>query len=303
MKTDKWFYKLFLLQPGMLAELIPGVDAHWQFSYGAQVIKETEFDFDGIFTPLTDDPTVPIVFAEVQMQTEKNFYRRFFAEIFLYLKQYEVNRPWKGLLILPSRGYNVGAELPYQELLERRVTRLYLTDLRERQNLSPNLTLLQLLGTNEQESGEIGKELLQSAETEPEFEHRLSLIETILANKFPDLTKEMIMQLLDLKQTDITQSRFYQEIRTECLEEGRQEGLQEGLQKLVIRQLTRRLGELSEQRVGQIRQLSVPQLEALAESLLDFRQISDLEAWLKDAEKSNDLKPQVDIQNGNQLHV
>ncbi|UJS05629.1 Rpn family recombination-promoting nuclease/putative transposase [Cylindrospermopsis raciborskii] len=311
MKTDKWFYKLFLLQPGMLAELIPGVDAHWQFSYSAQVIKETEFDFDGIFTPLTDDPTVPIVFAEVQMQTEKNFYRRFFAEIFLYLKQYEVNRPWKGLLILPSRGYNVGAELPYRELLERRVTRLYLTDLRERQNLSPNLTLLQLLGTNEQESGEIGKELLQSAETEPEFEHRLSLIETILANKFPDLTKEMIMQLLDLKQTDITQSRFYQEIRTECLEEGRQEGLQEGrqegiqesLQKMVIRQLTRRLGELSEQRLGQIRQLSVPQLEALAESLLDFRQISDLEAWLKDSQKFNDLKPQVDIQNGNQLDV
>ena len=302
MKTDKWFYKLFLLQSGMLAELIPGVDT-LQFSYSAQVVKETEFHFDGIFTPVTDDPTVPIVFAEVQMQTDKNFYRRFFAEIFLYLKQYEVNRPWQGLLILPSRGYNVGEELPYRELLERRVTRFYLTDLRERQDLSPNLTLLQLLGTNKEKSGEIGKELLENAETEPEFELRLSLIETILANKFPDLTKEMIMQLLDLKQTDITQSRFYQEIRTECLEEGLQEGLQKQAIAMVIRLLTRRLGELSEERVGQIRQLSVSQLEELAESLLDFRQISDLEAWLKDAEKSNDLKPQVDIQNGNQLDV
>ncbi|MFM7559389.1 Rpn family recombination-promoting nuclease/putative transposase, partial [Cylindrospermopsis raciborskii] len=272
MKTDKWFYKLFLLQSGMLAELIPGVDT-LQFSYSAQVVKETEFHFDGIFTPVTDDPTVPIVFAEVQMQTDKNFYRRFFAEIFLYLKQYEVNRPWQGLLILPSRGYNVGEELPYRELLERRVTRFYLTDLRERQDLSPNLTLLQLLGTNKEESGEIGKELLENAETEPEFELRLSLIETILANKFPDLTKEMIMQLLDLKQTDITQSRFYQEIRTECLEEGLQEGLQKQAIAMVIRLLTRRLGELSEERVGQIRQLSVSQLEELAESLLDFRQI------------------------------
>ncbi|WP_244154840.1 DUF4351 domain-containing protein [Cylindrospermopsis raciborskii] len=55
--------------------------------------------------------------------------------------------------------------------------------------------------------------------------------------------------------------------------------------------------------MGQIRQLSVPQLEALAEYLLDFRQISDLEAWLKDSQKSNDLKPQVDMQNGNQLDV
>jgi hypothetical protein len=50
--------------------------------------------------------------------------------------------------------------------------RSYLTDLRERQNLSPNLTLLQLLGTNEEESGEIGKELLQNAEAESLLDFR-----------------------------------------------------------------------------------------------------------------------------------
>ncbi|TPX27798.1 DUF4351 domain-containing protein [Cylindrospermopsis raciborskii GIHE 2018] len=55
--------------------------------------------------------------------------------------------------------------------------------------------------------------------------------------------------------------------------------------------------------VERINRLSLEQLEAMGESLLDFKQISDLEAWLKDAEKSNDLKPQVDIQNGNQLDV
>ncbi|WP_211942403.1 DUF2887 domain-containing protein [Cylindrospermopsis raciborskii] len=93
----------------MLAELIPGVNAGWQFSYSAQVIKETEFKFNGIFTPVTDDPTIPIVFAEFQMQTEDSFYQQFFAEIFLCLKQYEVSRPWQGLLILPSQGYAVTA--------------------------------------------------------------------------------------------------------------------------------------------------------------------------------------------------
>ncbi|UJL33099.1 Rpn family recombination-promoting nuclease/putative transposase [Cylindrospermopsis raciborskii Cr2010] len=97
---------------------------------------------------------------------------------------------------------------------------------------------------------------LWEIEGETVFEQNLSsLLETILANKFPDLTKEMIMQLLDLKQTDITQSRFYQEIRTECLEEGLQEGRQEQAIAMVIRQLTRRLGELSERRVGQIRKI------------------------------------------------
>jgi predicted transposase YdaD len=53
-----------------------------------QIIKEREFRFDGVFTPVSDDLTVPIVFAEAQMQTDENFYRRDFAEIFLYLEQY-----------------------------------------------------------------------------------------------------------------------------------------------------------------------------------------------------------------------
>jgi hypothetical protein len=37
--------------------------------------------------------------------------------------------------------------------------------------------------------------------------------------------------------------------------------------------------------------------------LLDFRQICDLDAWLKDAEQSNDLKSQVDIQISSQLNI
>ena len=284
MKTDKWFYELFLSQPGMLAELLPGIDASWTFIYSAPVIKEREFRFDGVFTPVSDDPLVPIVFAEVQMQTDENFYRRYFAEIFLYLEQYEVSRSWQGLLILPSRGLNFGAELPYQELLEHRVTRLYLQDLKEESDLSPNLALLQLLVTDRNQSADLGRALLEKAETEIEFERRLSLIETILANKFPDLTKEMIMQILDLKQMDITQSLFYQEIiqegRQKGLQEGRQEGRQEGEAGLVIRLLRRRLGQLADNHVEQIQKLSVPQLEDLGEALLDYTEMADLVGFL-----------------------
>ena len=133
-----------------------------------------------------------------------------------------------------------------------------------------------MLGTDQEQSAELGKGLLQTAETEAEFERRLSLIETILANKFPDLTTEIIMQLLDLKQTDITQSRFYQEIK----QEGHQEGRQEEAAALVIRLLKRRLGQLSDSQVAQIRQLSVPQLESLGEALLDFTVMTDLDDFL-----------------------
>lgn len=268
MKTDKWFYELFLSQQGMLAELLPGIEASWRFSYSAPVIKEKEFRMDGVFTPVLDDPKIPIVFAEAQMQIDDNFYGRFFAGIFLYLRQYEVRRAWLGLLILPSRGLNLGAELPYQDLLDQRVTTLYLSELRERQGLSPNLTLLQLLVTDQERSAEIAKVLLKTAETDTEFERRLSLIETILGNKFPELTEEMIMQILDLKKMDITQSRFYQEIRAESEA------------NLVLRLLKRRLGELSISQEEQVKGLSAEQLEALGEALLDFTVMADLEGYL-----------------------
>ena len=82
-----------------------------------------------------------------------------------------------------------------------------------------------MLVTEQEESAEIGKNLLRNAESESEYEKRLTLIETMLANKFPELTKEIIMEMLEIKTMDVTKSRFYQQIYTE----GRQEGLHEGL--------------------------------------------------------------------------
>ncbi|MFM6862878.1 MAG: DUF2887 domain-containing protein, partial [Dolichospermum sp.] len=42
MKTDKLFYRIFLNQPGLIAELIPGIPKNCEFEYSAPVIKEKE---------------------------------------------------------------------------------------------------------------------------------------------------------------------------------------------------------------------------------------------------------------------
>ena len=273
MKTDKWFYELFLSQPGMLAELMPGIEENWEFVYNAPVVKEKEFRLDGVFTPVSNNPMIPMVFAEAQMQSDAGFYGRYFSQLFVYINQYTVKQDWRGLLILRDRSQGLGWEVPYTELLERRVTQLYLSDLRDQQELTPNLMLLQLLVTEKDKSAVIGRKLLQEADTRGEFQRRLSLIETILANKFPELTKEIIMNMLDLEIVDITKSRFYQEIIVE--------GLQEGEANLVIRQLRRRLGELPESQCSQIKSFPVSQLEDLGEALLDFQGIDDLDDWLQ----------------------
>ena len=50
---------------------------------------------------------------------------------------------------------------------------------------------------------------------------------------------------------------------------------------LVLRQLSRRFGVLSKGLEAQIQGLSLEQVEALGEALLDFEGMEDLQQWLK----------------------
>jgi hypothetical protein len=60
----------------------------------------------------------------------------------------------------------------------------------------------------------------------------------------------------------------------------RQEARQEEGRSLVLRQLNRRVGTLPETIQTQVESLSLEQLEALGEDLLDFTNLTDLENWL-----------------------
>ncbi len=64
-------------------------------------------------------------------------------------------------------------------------------------------------------------------------------------------------------------------------ERGKEEGQQEQAQTLVLRQLQKRVGELPQQVREQIQGLSLEQLEALGEALLDFSAVADLLNWLQ----------------------
>lgn len=63
-------------------------------------------------------------------------------------------------------------------------------------------------------------------------------------------------------------------------EQDREQAVQQGEQRLIIRLLNRRFGEIDSSTIERVQGLSIEQLEALGEALLDFSAISDLEAWL-----------------------
>ncbi|MDM3850765.1 MAG: DUF2887 domain-containing protein [Aphanizomenon gracile PMC627.10] len=254
MKTDKLFYRIFLNQPNLIAELIPGIPSDCEFEYSAPVLKEKETRLDGLLTPISNNSDVPLIFLEAQMQRDTKFYNRYFRGIFSYIDQYEISKNWRGLLILLNKRLELGSELPHRNLLNSQVERLYLEDLLHQDNLSPNLALLRLIVTPKDQAGLAARKILNSVSTEAEFQLKLDLVESILVNKFTQLTLEEIQKMLNLKEADITQTRFYQEV----LEIGEKKGLQQGEANLSIRQLKRRCGNLTPIQEEKVRLRSTP---------------------------------------------
>ena len=63
--------------------------------------------------------------------------------------------------------------------------------------------------------------------------------------------------------------------------------MQQGEATLVIRLLSRKLGEFPRTLADAIRALSQPRLEELGDALLEFSRREELEQWLKDHETAD----------------
>jgi predicted transposase YdaD len=88
------------------------------------------------------------------------------------------------------------------------------------------------------------------------------------------LDKNLVKQIL--RRDIMRESVIYQDI----LVEGRVEGRVEEARGLVIRLLTRKLGNISPNLLAKIEALPVERVEVLGEDLLDFSSITNLEQWL-----------------------
>ncbi len=78
----------------------------------------------------------------------------------------------------------------------------------------------------------------------------------------------------------LPETPIMRKLREEGRREGYQEGREEGQLELVLRQLVRRCGSLTDERIARVQQLDTPRLLQLAEALLDFTSADDLDHWL-----------------------
>jgi predicted transposase YdaD len=168
-----------------------------------------------------------------------------------------------------------------QELVNSgRIKRIYLDEI---SSGSIGMGLIELIVSKENQAPELVKNLMQRTQTEitnnSEREGIIELLETVLLSKFSQLTRQEIEAMFLVN--DIKQTRVYQEAKQEGREEGREEGEQEGEKNLLLRQLSKRFGKLTDSYIQKISNLKIAQLEDLGEALLDFRDINDLDEWLK----------------------
>jgi predicted transposase YdaD len=108
---------------------------------------------------------------------------------------------------------------------------------------------------------------LQQNEELVELESLLGLFASFV------LDTELVRQIMRWDMTVLRESPWYQEIE--------QTGVLKGEQSLILRQLTRRISAISPERRSQVQALSLTQLEALGEALLDFSEPADLDEWLR----------------------
>jgi predicted transposase/invertase (TIGR01784 family) len=283
MKTDTLFYRLFLRKPKLALELL-GLDyAGDSYCFSSEEIKQTAFRIDGLFKPVTDDPEQPLIFVEVQYQPDKDFYGRLFSEITLYLYQNKPNRDWLVLVIYPHRGIEKSTSVEFLSFLNSpQLHRIYLEDYQNRTDLSPTLEFIRLIASDKQQTITRAKELADRLD-KIDLDG-LDFIETILVYKLPHLSREEIKKMLSLYEVELKQTRFYQEIAEEERKEGRQEGRQAECVNLLSRQLRRKFGVQPqlENNLQTLTDLPLEKLEDLADTLLDFNAMTDLETWLAD---------------------
>ncbi|NEQ97889.1 MAG: Rpn family recombination-promoting nuclease/putative transposase [Cyanothece sp. SIO2G6] len=121
--------------------------------------------------------------------------------------------------------------------------------------------------------------------SDPVFDDLFSVAE--IANFPPDEQ--------DVYQATLKAYRDFNNVMNTAIQEATEEALEQGAERersrflrqqrsLVLRLLTRQLGQLPDQMSAQIQQLSLDDLEVLADALLDFNQMDDLRLWLEQSD-------------------
>ena len=291
MRRDSLFYKLFQQYPSLLFELLtdPPINAQ-AYRFDSVAVKEPTFAIDGVFLPPESDGQGIVYFCEVQFQRDEELYERICAETSLYFYR---NRKrfcdWQVVIIYPSRNTEQNDIYPHRGFINSpQVHRVYLDELGDIQELPLGLGVMLLTTLEESQAPAVARYLLNRTHEEivaPSSQAMMEMITTIMVYKFENLSRREVESMLGIT---LKETRVYREVKEEGreegikqgIEQGREQGLEQATLNLVIRQLTKRFGKISQKMRKSISALPLSVVEELSEALLDFQSLDDLQSWL-----------------------
>jgi predicted transposase YdaD len=156
-------------------------------------------------------------------------------------------------------------------LASGRIQRVYLDELGAVEELPTGLGLM-VLTTLEGEKATIqARGLIDRSQGNRDI---IDTVSTIMVYKFSNLSRDEVDAMLGI---ELEQTRVYREAE----QQGNVKGRQEEAESLILRQLKRRVGNVSIDLEARVKTLPLAQLEELGEALLDFSQMADLVTWLE----------------------
>jgi predicted transposase YdaD len=217
-----------------------------------------------------------LILNELQLRYTKNMPRRMRAYAALAEERYSLPTYPVLVNILPPASTVMISErfeadfLGLQARQDYRVINLWQVDasIVFDQSISTLLPFVPVLqGGGDPEVVQRALQLLRLDESLSELEPLLGFFASFV------LDTELVRQILRWDMAVLRESPWYQEIEDK--------GVLKGEQSLILRLLTRRIGEVAPDLQAQVQSLSLAQLEALGEALLDFSEPADLVNWLQ----------------------
>ncbi|MDZ8224016.1 Rpn family recombination-promoting nuclease/putative transposase [Nostoc sp. ChiVER01] len=263
MKTDIIFYRLFQEFPDIFFEIIgnsPEEASLYQFS--SVEIKQTALRIDGVFLP-TQGSENQIYFVEVQFQADSEIYSRLISEICLYLRQNQPSNDWGAVVLYPNRNVDTGEIKHYREFFTSgRIRRIYLDELGEGASLPIGIATAKLVIATDDVAIAKAWELIDRTKSEiippSKQQQLLQFIETILAYKFPAMSREEMEEMFGL--SELKQTRFYQEAFQEGVEQGEIKGKLKAVPAMLAAGLTlEQVAEALDLSVEEVRQVTQSQ--------------------------------------------
>lgn len=252
----------------------PGYPNADRYRFESIEVKETAFRIDGVFLPPEDASPKVVFFGEVQFQKDEDLYKRFFAELFVFLRRSEVAYDdWGGVIIFGSRSLEPSEWGWYRSLLlGGQVVRIYLDEIEDWQDqpLAVGLALLTVVSDNE--AIDRARLLLERGTAIGQQRDIIEWVSTIMVYRFPQLGWEGVEVMFNIQDVRLEDTRAYQEIAEKYGKTLKS--------SFLLELLVNHLGDLPETMTAQICMLSPERMSTLGKAMLGLQTVEQLEAWL-----------------------